>query len=399
MKVLVITSVFPNRKQPTLGVFVRERMFHVAKLCKIKVIAPVPCFPLARLIKKDYRPIVPRKEIQNGIEVFHPRFFNIPRFFKFLDSFLFVLSIFRTVVKVKKNLDFDVIDAHFVYPDGIAAVLIGKILRKSVVITLRGPRNTSPSSLLRKMQIGYALNNAQKVFAVSDSLKELALQYGIPATKVKVIPNGVDITKFKQKDKAEMRKKLNLPLHKRIIISVGGIVERKGFHRVINVLPQIIRTMPNILYVILGGPSVEGDFSQYLKRQVNNLQLTEYVIFAGPKPHKEVCDWLNAADVFCLATKAEGWANVFFEALACGKPVVTTNVGGNSEVINSKDYGMLVDLDDQEILANALIEALKRKWDQEKMVKYANDNTWEKVAENVYQEFKIVLNQPKTVSS
>ena len=388
MKVLVLTTVFPNCKQPTLGTFVRERMFRVAKECELKVVAPVPWFPFAGYLKPNYRPIVPRNEIQQGIEVYHPRFFSVPGVLKCLDGFFFFLSLLSPLRRIRDDFDFDIIDAHFAYPEGLGAVLLARFFDRPVTITLRGTIVPLSKYLLRRVQIIYALRKATKVFSVSNSLKEKAVSLGIESSKILPIPNGVDTEKFFPMPKDEARHELGLPFDRKIIISVGGLVKRKGFHRVLAVLPEVTEKYKEILYVIVGGPTVEGDFGPELKKQVKELHLDGHVRFTCPLPHDQVRIWLNAADIFCLATSNEGWANVFFEAMACGKPVVATKVGGNKEVIKSRDYGILVDLDDQKQLKDAIIEALEKKWDHGKIIEYASENNWENVARKVLQEFK-----------
>jgi len=388
MKILVLTTVFPNCKQPALGTFVRERMFRVAKECNLKVVAPVPWFPFARYLKPNYRPIVPRMEIQQGIEVYHPRFFSIPGVLKCLDGFFFFLSLLFPLKRIRKDFDFDIIDTHFSYPEGFGAVLLARFFNRPVTITLRGTIVPLSKYFLRRIQIIYALRKATKVFSVSNSLKEKAVSLGIESSKILPIPNGVDMEKFFLIPKNKARQELGLPFDKKIIISVGGLVKRKGFHRVLAVLPEVTEKYKEVLYVIVGGPTVEGDLGPELKKQVKELNLNSHVHFTGSLPHSEVRKWLNAADIFCLATSNEGWANVFFEAMACGKPVVTTKVGGNEEVVKSADYGILVDLDDQNQLKDAILEALDKKWDHGKIIKYASENNWENVARKVLREFK-----------
>jgi len=388
MKLLVLTTVFPNCKQPALGTFVRERMFRVAKECKLKVVAPVPWFPFARYFKPNYRPIVPRNEIQQGIEVYHPRFFSVPGVLKCLDGLFLFLSLLSPLKRIRKDFDFDIIDAHFAYPEGLGAVLLARFFNRPVTITLRGTIVPLSKYFLRRVQIVYALRKATKIFSVSNSLKKKAVSLGIESSKILPIPNGVDMEKFFPVPKDEVRQELGLPLDRKIIISVGGLVKRKGFHRVLAVLPEVTEKYREILYVIVGGFTVEGDLGPELREQVKELNLDAHVHFTGSLPYDKVRKWLNAADIFCLATSNEGWANVFFEAMACGKPVVTTKVGGNEEVVKSADYGILVDLDDQKQLKDAIMEALDKKWDHGKIIKYASENNWENVARKVLQEFK-----------
>ncbi len=378
MKILVVTSVFPNCEQPTLGVFVRERMFRVARQCELKVVAPVPWFPFIGLLKPGYRPLVPFREVQDGIEVLHPRFFNVPGIFKCLDGFFFFLSALVTVARVRRGFRFDVIDAHFAYPDGMGAVLLGKVFRVPVTITLRGTIRKLSRYLLRRVQIRYALGSAARVFTVCDDLKRAATDLGISPDHVEVVPNGVDLVKFRRVDGGSVRRELGLPTGCPIIISVGGLVERKGFHRVIEVLPALRRQFPGLIYVVVGGPSVEGNYEPELRRLVDELELRDAVVFAGPQHHDRLHLWLSAADLFCLATSNEGWANVFLEAMACGLPVVTTRVGGNIEVIPSEKYGFLVELGSPEELEKALEKALVHDWDRDAIMAYAQENTWDK---------------------
>lgn len=377
MKILVLTSVFPNCEQPTLGVFVRERMFRVARQCELKVVAPVPWFPFIGFLKPGYRPLVPFREVQDGIEVLHPRFFNVPGFCKCLDGFFFFLSSLATVARVRREFRFDVIDAHFAYPDGLGAVLLGKVFGVPVTITLRGTIRKLSRYLLRRVQIRYALASAARVFTVCDDLKRAATDLGISPDHVEVVPNGVDLAKFRRVDQGAARSGLRLPAGCPIIISVGGLVERKGFHRVIEVLPALRRQFPGLIYVVVGGPSVEGNYEPELRRLVGELELRDAVVFAGPQPHDRLHLWLSASDVFCLATSNEGWANVFLEAMACGLPVVTTRVGGNAEVVPSEEYGFLVEYGSRDDLERALGHALERQWDREGICAYAAENTWE----------------------
>lgn len=391
MKVLVFTTVFPNEKQPNLGVFVRERMSRVAKHCEIKVIAPVPYFPFAGFFKEIYRQRIPQIENQQGIEVFHPKFFLIPGIMKFMDGFFLYLSTKRFVGKIQKTFDFDLIDAHFAFPDGFAAVLLGRHFNKPVTITLRGTLNRLINYKGRRQAIRFALKNANRVFSVSTYLVKLAKSLGIDESKFIVIPNGVDISKFQVLDKSECRVKLGIRQDKKVIISVGALVERKGHHRVIETLPGLIKKHPDLLYIVIGGGSVEGDMSIALNEQILELSLTKHVRFTGEIPHNKVNEFLCASDVFALSTRFEGWANVFFEAMACGLPVITTNICGNAEVVRNGENGLLVPFGNREALAAVIDKALTTNWNREAVINYAKNRTWDQVAGEVYEQFCTIL--------
>ena len=391
MKILVFTTVFPNEKQPNLGVFVRERMFKVATHCELKVVAPVPWFPFVEWLKPGYRPQVPYCELQDGIEVFHPRFFNIPGIFKFLDGFFLFVSSFRTVRSVRRNFDFDVIDSHFVYPDAVGAYLISKIYNKPFTVTLR---ESDPGKFIKryltKIQVLSALSSAKKIFSVCSALKEYFCDLKIESSMIKVVPNGVDLQKFRQIDAAQARQQLGLPGSARIIISIGWLIERKGFHRMISILPQLCSRINDVFYVVVGAAPGDNGYELSLYSLVTELKLENRVLFTGPQSHSDLYNWLSAADLFCLPTSGEGWANVFLEAMACGVPVVTSRVGGNPEVVCSNDYGILFDLDNEQEMLQAILTGLEKRWDREKIGSYARANTWDDRVATLVREFELI---------
>ncbi len=393
MKVLVFTTVYPNKLQPNLGVFVRERMSRVANHCEIKVIAPVPFFPGAGFFKKKYRDRPDFVELQNGIEVYHPRFFLIPRFCKWLDGFFLFMSSVWTVWRLRRKFDFDLIDAHFAYPDGFAAVLLGKITKRPVVITLRGTINRLIHFPARSFLLKWALEKADRIFSVCRYLVDLAVDNGadIDESKIRVIPNGVDTTKFSLVDKLTCRRNLDIPVDVPVLVSVGGLVERKGHHRVLEVMSGLLQQFPDLHYIIVGGGSVEGDMGVQLKLAAKNDGIYDVVHFTGEVTHEKVKEYLCASDIFVLPTRFEGWANVFLEAMACGLPVVTTQVCGNAEIVKEGQTGMLVPFDNKEALQSALGQALIENWDRDAIIQYAYSRPWDLVAQEVYDAFCDVL--------
>ena len=393
-RLIVFSTLFPHPGQPNAGVFIRERMFRVAKVLPLVVVAPVPWFPLQNLIRlwrPHFRPIAPKHEVQDGIEVWHPRFFSIPGLFKSLDGFFMALGSLSTLRYLKKHFHFNVIDAHFGYPDGYAATLLGHWLNTPVTITLRGTEIRHAHDPWLRPRLVRALHQAARIFSVSDSLKRHALSLGIPAEKIQVVGNGVDTEKFFLVDKLEARNKFHLPPDAPVLISVGGLVERKGFHRVIECLPALLKRYPGLQYLIVGGASAEGNMRTDLEAQVARLGLHEQVKFLGPLPSSELRLPLSAADVFVLSTRNEGWANVFLEAMACGLPVVATDVGGNREVVCRDDLGTIVPFGDQAALTTALEHALAHDWDRPAIIQYAEENDWGKRVQTLTDEFQRLL--------
>lgn len=394
MRVLVLSSVFPNARQPSFGVFIHERMRRVAQCCEVAVVAPFPWFPLNHLFRGRERSDLPAFERQQGVPVHHPRFFSLPGVLKCLDGLFYFLSVLPLVRRIRRHFRFDLIDAHFAYPDGLAAWLLGRLFRCPVTVTLRGTIVPLSRFRLRRRQIQWVLRSVARVFSVSQSLKDVAVSLGAPAEKIRVIPNGVDLAAFRLADREEARRRLGLPLDRTIVLSVGMLSPRKGHQRVIEALPAVVARRPEVLYVVVGGAGVEGDTAPLLRQLIEASELHEHVRLVGVRPHDEIPHWLAAADLFCLATSNEGRANVILEALACGLPVVTTRVGGNPEVIADGTNGLLVTLGDREGLSRALLDALERAWDRGAIAEQAKARSWDHTVEEVLEEFCRLLSDP-----
>ena len=400
--VVVLSSLFPSHRQPGAGLFVRERMFRVGRRLPLSVVAPTPWFPLQRLIARvrpGFRPGAPYHEVQQTNEVWYPRFFSVPGALKRFDGLAMALAAFGRLKHLKQAGRLDVIDAHFGYPDGYAAGLLGRWLKVPVTITLRGTEQRHAVDPILRPYLTKALQRATRVFAVSESLRQVALSLGIEPQKVRVVGNGVDIDRFFAVPQEPARAALGLPLDAPVLISVGGLVERKGFHRVLECLPQLRREFPKLQYLVVGGPSPEGDWTERLKVLAHSLQLDDYVHFLGPVPAQELHKVLSAANVFVLATRNEGWANVFLEAMACGLPVVTTDVGGNREVVSADALGEVVAFGDPSQLQAALRRALLHPWDRALIRSYAEANTWERRIDDLEAEFLQLHRRPKLSSA
>lgn len=393
-RLVVFCSLFPSSVQPNAGVFIKERMFRVATHCPIVVVSPVPWFPfqsLIRLIKPGFRPQPERVEEQQGIKVFYPRFFSFPGVLKNFDGLFMALGSLMTLYRIKRFHQFNLIDAHFAYPDGYAATLLGKWFKVPVTITLRGTEVPLAKMPGRRKRIVQALRQATKVFSVAESLKNHVVTLGAEADKIQVIGNGVDTEKFLPVDRVQARRELGLSTDVKILVSVGGLVDRKGYHRVIEVLPELVQDFPGLLYLIIGGACAEGNNRSFLEKKVESLKLAKHVKFLGALPSEQLKIPLSAADVFVLATANEGWANVFLEAMACGLPVVTTDVGGNREVVSDDWLGIVVPFGDHEQLAGAIKTSLIKQWDRFKIMNYALENAWDTRVEKLTKAFSSLL--------
>lgn len=392
-ELVVFSSLFPSAVRPGAGLFIRERMFRVAQHRLLVVVSPQPWFPgqsLIRRLRPGYRPQAPSMEIQAGIRVYHPRFLSVPGLLRQLDGWSMALGSFLLLKRLKAE-GARLIDAHFTYPDGEAATRLGRWLGLPVTITLRGTEVPHSKNPALRPRLARTLKAAAHVFSVSDSLRRLAVELGALAEKTEVVGNGVDTERFHPVGRTAARNRYGLPENAKVMVSVGALVERKGMHRVIDCLPQLIKHHPNLHYLIVGGGSPEGDNRAELTAQVARLGLAGHVHFLGALPPDELKWPLSASDVFVLATRNEGWANVFLEAMACGLPVVTTDVGGNAEVVCRDELGSIVPYGDTAALQQALDAALNKDWDRTAILDYARANQWDKRVAQLCCEFSHLI--------
>lgn len=382
MRVLTFTSLFPNAAEPLLGVFVQQRMTRFAqrKGNYVTVVAPIAYFPSWLPFSRwENKRQIPVHENIRGLEVYHPRYPLIPKVSMPVQG----LSMFAASMSVVRRLHcekaFDCIDAHYVYPDGFAAVLLGKRLGLPVIVSARGTdMNLFPSFRLIRPMIRWTLENATGTIGVCEALRESMVETGADESHSISIGNGIDLERFAPVDRQAARRRFEIPADAEVIVSVGALIPRKGYHFLIPAFAEIGSRHPNLRLYIIG----EGESRSQLTAlaRANNLQ--DRVFLIGSKPNEELRYWYSAANVSCLASSREGWANVLLESLACGTPVVATRVWGAPEVITSPELGVLVEQGAQPI-AEGLEVALRKQWDREGLIRYAASRTWDVVAKEV----------------
>lgn len=376
LRVLVFTLVFPNPQQPLHGTFVFERIRHLAAITDIHVVAPVPWFrPIRGNV--DQPPIAPI------ISVRRPRFWYIPKLLPAFRAIFLFLSAIRDIRRLRASFDFDLIDAHFAYPDGFAAILLGLWFNRPVCITLRGTIVQWSRRPLGRWLCDWALRHAQQVIAVAQSLAERARQGGVPECRIETIANGVDTGRFRLRDQTSARKSLGLSEDGQILVSVGHISPRKGFHRVIRCLPRVLESCPQVRLAIVGGKGAEHDNSVELYALARDLGLTDRILFAGAQVPDRVALWLAAADAFVLASDFEGCPNVILEAMACGRPVVATRVGDIERMVPEFAGVLFDDAEDQLALAESLVAVLSRDWQAQQIHDHVAARSWDDVAQRV----------------
>ena len=402
-RILVYSSLFPSAAAPTAGTFIRERMFRVAKRLPLVVVAPQPWSPfdwMVRLVRRSFRPQAPVFERMEGVDVHRPRWLSIPGVLKRLDGWLMARCTERCVRRVHAEFGADLIDAHFLYPDGYAATEIGARLGLPVTITLRGSKDEWLIGTDRERYLKLAMQRSVRLFSVSEALKnDVAVKLGIAGEKVRVVGNGVDLSRFCPVDRAEARARLGIPEDAKVLIGVGGLIERKGFHRGIPLLKDLRRRHEGLRYLIVGGGTTQADMRGRLEALARSEGVEDIVTFCGPQLPDDLKWYYGAADVFVLATAHEGWANVFLEAMACGLPVITTDVGGNRQVVADESVGSISPYWDPAAFAAAIGRSLDTKWDRERIVACARDNAWDSRIDALVEEFKALAPSAQRQSS
>ena len=382
IRTLLFSTLYPSSARPLHGIFVETRLRELLKTGRVqtRVVAPVPWFPSTHERWGYYGRLArtPSKEVHNGIEVLHPRYPLLPKIGMTTAPLLMALGALRCVQGViDEGFDFDVIDAHYYYPDGVAAALLARYFRKPLAITARGSDlNLLPEYTLPRKMIQWAASRADASIGVCAALTDVLSAWGVPPNRLHVMRNGVDLQRFQPQPHEASRSALGLS-GSPILLSVGYLIERKGHHLLLQAMPEILKHYPHARLVVVG----DGDMRGALLRLARDLRIEPHVTFAGAITQAELKHWYSAADVFLLASSREGWANVLLESMACGTPVVATRIWGTPEVVTEERVGLLVDHRSAEAIAAAVLRLLARPPDRSHVRSYAEGYSWESTSQ------------------
>ena len=376
MKILSFSYCFPNHSNPNWGVFVYQRLVTLAKREEIQVCAPVPWFPMLAWQRGNPGP---EKDLWKNLIVHRPRFFYFPGIFKNLDARFYARGVRNWLQKFIRDWRPDMLDAHFVWPDGVAVAALGQELGIPYTITLRGKLYECLKVPSQSEQCADALHNAAKVISVSGRLAVEAGKLGVSPNRLKIIPNGVDREMFHPRDKQVCRKELGLPKEGRIIVTVAHLGHRKGHHEVIRALAGL----PNDVWLVIVGGSAQGGTPEIIRSVAEKAGVKERLILTGPQPYQNIPLYFNAADISVLASYREGCPNVVLESLACGTPVVASDVGAVPDILREPEVGRIVPPMQTEPLQYALAMVLQENWNPEEIVKLSGVKSWSEVADNI----------------
>jgi len=375
LKVLSLSYCFPNAKNPTWGVFVLQRLAALARRTELDVVAPVPAFPLYSRFNGSS---LPKVESIDNLRVYHPRFFYVPAFFKHRDGYFYGHGLRRWLGRYCRDHGRpDVLDAHFVWPDGVGPAYLSRKLGIPFTITLRGKLYPCLEAASMRRQCAEALQAAAAVISVSSPMAAEARKLGVADEKLHVIPNGVDRGRFFPRDRAEARRELGLSADVRLVVLVAHLKPTKGAGDLVEamaVLPEDVHA------VVVGGEVERIAFRNELAARIEQLGLAGRVRLVGPQPYEKVPLYLAAANVCLLASHREGCPNVVLEVLASGRPVVATRVGAAPDLVRDGVDGRIVPPADPPAMAAAIAEVLAKDFSPDALSRAPAVRTWDEVA-------------------
>jgi teichuronic acid biosynthesis glycosyltransferase TuaC len=372
LRVLAITKIFPNSAEPLSAPFNRQQFAALTKHCELEVMATIPWFPGARLLSRwssaGKLATVPKHEEIAGIPVTHPRTLYLPRLAHGAWGPLYAASIAPVLAAYRGKVD--VVLGSWAYPDGFAAIVAARILDVPCVVKLHG----SDINMVAKLPgprrlLSWALPQAARVVAVSRPLADEVVGLGVPREKVAIVMNGVDGDLFKPRDRATARAELGLPAGP-VALYVGNLKPEKGVLDLLRAWDHVVREVPNATLAVVGGGPLR-DMVDAVARP-----LGDRVKLVGPQPLDRVPLWMGASDVLVLPSHSEGTPNVVLEALASGRRVVATSVGGVPDLITDPTLGALVPSKDPDALAAALTTALRTPYDPAEVAKLGARGGW-----------------------
>ncbi len=388
-KLLVLSNLYPF-KSYYKGTFVSEQIKYQKKnFNEINVISPFSYFPKFLLKFKKFRNYstynsYPTNYIDENVNIYFPKHFTLPKgdmdIIMKMRGNLSLLSVKKLIDKEK--IDIDLIHSHFIYPSGYIGSILKEELKKPFIITAHGGDiyNQPFKSSFNFQSTCEILKKADRIITTSNNNSLIITErMGISRDKVQIIPNGFDENKFFPMDKILLREKLGIPKKSIIILSVGNLVKIKGHKYLIDAMSKICKVEKNIMCYIIG-----AGVKKNLDDQIKFLGLENNVKVISGLNHDYIARWMNACDIFVLPSLDEGSPTVIAEALGCGKPVVATSVGNIPNMIN-KDLGILVKAKNSEDLANGILKALSKEWDNNKILEEAKKHyTWKVISKQIY---------------
>jgi glycosyltransferase involved in cell wall biosynthesis len=353
LRVLVATNLYPSNVDPGFAPFNRQQFAELGKIADVEILGLVP-WRLGSLPGRVNGQSLAHRETIDGLAVTHPQFLAIPGL-PSLNATSIGLALARYLAPRRGRVD--VLLACYAYPDGVAGVALGKALGLPVVVKCHGSDlNRVPGDFAARFQLRTWLPRASRVVCVSQRLSDEAERLGVDRDRLRVVYNGVDRRKFAPRERAEVRRKLGLPLDAELVVYVGTLAEHMGTRELLHAIPRLQAARPGVITAFVGDGPLASEVTQAAE---HGSPAAGRVIAVGRVRHDEVPEWMAAADLLCLPSWDEGMPNVVREAHAIGRAVVATRVGGLPEIVQDPLLGRLVPPRDPQALASAIAAELE----------------------------------------
>lgn len=371
MKILVLSSLYPNEVQPRHGIFIEHRVAHLARAGdEIRVVAPVPWFPSSNPRFGHYAKLasVPKSAERRGVQITYPRYPVIPKIGMTLAPFLMAAALYRHIAELRREFDFDVIDSYYLYPDGVAAASLAKWFDVPFAMTALGSDVTQiPDHPPARRMILSATAKAAAVTTVAGALRDELVEIGARPDNISVVLHGVDLDLFSPPvDRAALREKLGMTAQ--TVLCVGYLVDNKG----IDLAIRAIARLSDVRLMIAG----TGPCEIALKALAESLGVRDRIDFLGHVDQDSLPELYGAADVVANCSAREGISNVLLEAMACGTPLVATPVWGSPEVVSRKEAGVLTADRSDAAIADGIAHLIASPPDRAKTRTYAETFNW-----------------------
>ncbi len=375
MKVLFLSNLFPDASEPYRGLDNATLLHHLENKCEIRVISPRSTLPWKYFREKKCR------RSDSHFSPVYPKTFYVPKFGSLTNHLLFQQAISEPMQRLHRKFPFETILCSWTFPDTAAVSRVAKKMKVPFVGIVQGSdAHVYLRMKLRRPIIVSALNKSSAAITRSAKLAELLTEAGVAKEKLHPIYNGVDLELFRSGDASSVRRQLGLSADLPILLFVGNLLPVKNPLLLMRAHAKVCRETPCQLVMIGGGP-----MDSEIRQLASQLKSATHVKLVGRKIADEVASYMQAADLLCLSSNNEGVPNVILEAFASGLRVISTNVGGISEVQPENFLGRLVPSGDVEALASGIKELLREKPDREKIRAHAEKFSWKKAADAYFQ--------------
>lgn len=387
LRIALVTPILPVSFDATRGRFIHETARAMSKIASVRVFFQTlkyPQLPGFRSRTSIDGQVPPDYEL-DGCDVEAYTYPGLPVLTRGING----LTASWVLTPRVRRFQPDVVLGYWVYPDGYAALLVARALGVPCVVGALGSDIHVRSGINAHMT-RRTIKGADAVVAVSEAMRQTAIRvFGAEPAKVHTIVNGFNTSVFAPMDQAAVRAKLGIPADEKVIIYVGRFVEAKGLRDLIAAFGQLALADSTLTLALVG----DGVMKDEILRLVWAAGLENRVRLPGGQSPVGVAEWINAADVLTLPSWSEGYPNVVVEALACGRPVVATDVGGTREILDGNS-GVLVPPRDATSLANAIETVLARHWDH-RAIAARITRTWDDVAQETLAVCSHVLYHPR----